>query len=94
MKTTRFDPNENKLHTPAQVMADFNNRYSQEEAQRKLWKLILPALLESLQEQDAVQANSIVAFYEHLELLLKAVYHTSAAVEETTTGSRQRISHG
>lgn len=39
---------------------------------------MLPALLDSFREQDAAQTNRLVAFYEHLELLLKATYHTPA----------------
>lgn len=86
MKTTQIQSNPHKKLqlTPAQVIAKFSATYTLEEVQRRLWELAFPALLESLQVRHAAQTNQLVAFHEHLEQLLIAVYHTHAtAVEET-----------
>jgi len=59
---------------PRQVLRSFRSLYTESQAQRSLWHWFTLAFTGSLPQLNAAHTNQLIAYYEHLEALLSAVY--------------------
>ena len=67
---------------PKQVLRYFCSTYSPSQAQRSLWHWFMLAFNGSLPRLNVAHTNQLLAYYEHLEALIVAVYQLQELADE------------